>query len=139
MLVREGQELVPVEPCDLMLARADVVSDGVQDGSIEWRHLIRAQVLFPQQAIDRAGGNAGEKLPLRVSPSIFFCAGDIHRARRDQCNQLVHIDWKLINMIGILLKVFREPVRKASDQARDGLAVVAASERGPTLARTARY
>ena len=51
--VSESQELVPIERRHRVLSVTDVKGDGVHDGLIERRHLVRAQTFCLKQFVRR--------------------------------------------------------------------------------------
>ena len=77
-------------------AKCDVAVD--QCGS-NWRKLTRAEILFAQQAVDRACPHCAEEHPFGVHPTTFDFRGagaDKNRTRRAERNQLVGINGQIV-------------------------------------------
>ena len=70
--VSEGQELVPIERRHRVLSLPDVKGDGVHDGLIECRHLVRAQAFCIKQFVNGARRHRRHKHSWRVCPLIFL-------------------------------------------------------------------
>lgn len=104
MHIGENEKLVPIECRDGVLAVADMIGEGVHDGLIQRRHLVRPQVLRPEQAINRARCDAREELAFRIGPPIVFRSGDMDGVRSIQGDQFMHIDRKPIDLMGVHTK-----------------------------------
>ena len=88
-----------------MSARMHMKSDGVHDGLVGGRHLIGAKSLLPKEFVDRLRRHGGQKLALRIGPSILAPRAQIQRSRRDERKQLIGVHGELIYVIAEFLIV----------------------------------
>ncbi len=64
MPVGKGQILFPIELGHIVLAAADVVTDGAHDRLIQRRHFLAGQTVCAQEPVDRVSPLAAKNSPL---------------------------------------------------------------------------
>ena len=82
--------------------------------------------------------NCCEELAFRVGPAVFDGAGDIHRARGHEGDQLVLVDRQGRLVARITFEIFAEPVRKEAVDPGHGLAVTSPRQRRAAASRVVR-
>ena len=99
--VSESQKLVPIERRHGVLSLTDMKGDRVHDGLIQRRHLVRLQTFCIKKFVNGARRHRRHKHTSRVCPLIVLRGRDVNRARSNQGNQVVRIDWQLIYLVNI--------------------------------------
>ena len=91
MAVGKVQVLLPIVPCEVVAAAADVVANLAHDRLIDGGHLRGWQAVGPEQAIDGIGGEGSEEFAARIGPAVLDGAGYVQRTRRTKCQKLMLI------------------------------------------------
>ncbi len=97
-----------------------------------------AEIFFPEQTVDRSGGDGREILADRIGPLIGRAAGQEHGARRAERDEHVRVDGHLVPAARPLLERRGEPPRKVLRHVVDGLPPIAAREGRSHFSGTAR-
>ena len=129
MLICKLKKLFPIERRDRMTACMNVIGDSSHQWVIQRRHLVGAQILPGEQAKHRTGADARQKFTFRIGPAVCFTSSDINRTRCYQGNEFMHVHRQLVSMVGVLLIVFRKPVRERTGEIADSFSVVTAGKR----------
>src|SRR5215471_20171769 len=117
-----------------MVVKRQLAAD---DRRVRSRKVSDAEVLFAEQAINRACGDFGEELPFRIGPLIGRASSVKDGPWSTEGDQHVRGDGHVVPSSGVLLEIAVELPREILRHVVNGFAPIAPRQRGTHLARAA--
>ncbi len=139
MPIRKFQKNPPIARSDRMRPRMFLKPNIPRcQRHIQPRHLLRSQILLPQQPIYRPRRHRRQKLPVRIRPQVLRPARHQQRPRRNQRQQHLRIHRHIVPMPHIPRHIPRKLPRKTLHHIINRLPKITPPQRRSQLPRATR-